>query len=363
HIAAKDNLIEIAEALIRADADINLKDKYGATPLHYASAYGYFYMCDLLIYYNASIDDRTEDGNTPLITAVFAGQADISDLLLQSGASPDTPDNKGFTPLMVAAQNNDTLLIGLLLDAGCELNAINTYKYDALGLAIRNNNYKAYKYLINSLKPADYKNNNIISPVLIARKYGRTEILEELKESGFTEPPRLNFDHVKINAGIKASFRDYYTRLGISIKEPLLKLMLNAGFELKPMYSKVLVKYSSDSFYQYFDKRYVLFAGAGKEFKLYEDFRKGNFSLDINLNVGYMMSSQYRGTYIKPPDKLRIMPQTVIRWNRGKINVYAGYEFMKTDLYRIGPSWFTLGVYYDIYFDKMRSPIKTIKWY
>ena len=363
HIASKDNMLEIAEALIRAETDINLKDSHGATPLHYASAYGYFYMCDLLLYYNADIEARAEDGSTPLIASVFSEKADVCDLLLQSGSNPNIPDNEGYTPLMIASQNNDTLIMSLLLDAGADINAINAYNFDALGMAIRTNHYEAFKFLLELADPEQYKNSNTISPVLIAQKYGKTKILEELKEAGFSEPTKFAFDHVKIQAGIKTSIRDHYTRIGLSFKNPLLKLMVNAGFELKPMYSRVLVKQSSETYYQYFDKRFIIYAGIGREFKLLENYSKGNLLLDLHLNAGYMMTSEYRGTNIKPPDKVRLMPQVVLRWNKGKFNVYGGYEFMNTDLYRIGPSWFSFGLSYDIYFDKMRSPVKKIKWY
>jgi len=363
HIAVKDNMPGIAEALIRADANINIKDPAGATPLHYASAYGYLYMCDLLLYYNADYEARAKDGTTPLIASVYSGQANISDLLLQTGASPDMPGNEGFTPLIIAAQNNDTLMMNLLLKAGASPFVSNNYRYDALGMAVRNNHYEAFKFMMEMAEPGRYTNSSTISPVVIARKYGRAKILDELENAGFTGPAKLSFDHVKIQAGIKTSFRDYYTRVGISIKDPLFKLMINAGFEMKPSYSKVLVKNTEDSFFQYYDRRYLVYAGAGKELRLIENYSEGNLSLDLNLNAGYMMVSPYRGTDIKPPDKLRIMPQAVLRWNKNNFNIYAGYEFMNTGLYRIGPGWLTFGVSYDIYFDKMRGPLKTIKWY
>lgn len=362
-IAVKDNLVEIAEALIRKEANINPKDRHGATPLHYASAYGYFYMCDLLIYYNADIEARSEDGSTSLMAAVYSGYADISDLLLQSGASANIPDNEGFTPLMVAAQNNDTLLMNLLLKAGADLDAVNEYRYDALGIAIRNDNYEAYKYLIDRTRPERYADKRVLSPVAIARKFGRSTILSELRKAGFSEAAKLNFDHVAIQAAMKVSPHDYYSRLGLSLKDPLLKIMINAGFELKPMYTKVLVEKDANTYYQYYDRRYVIYLGAGKEFRLYEDYSNGSLHIDLNLNGGYMITSPYRGTNTKPPDKLRIMPEAVLRWRKGNLNIYAGYEYMKTDLYKIGPGWIILGVSYDFHFDKMRSPLKSIKWY
>ncbi len=364
HIAAKDNLPDIAEALIRAGTDINLKDHRGAMPLHYASAYGYFSLCDLLLYYNADIEARTEDGSTPLILAVYGGHAAVCDLLLQHGALPGSPDNKGFTPFITAAQNNDTLIMNLLIDAGTDIYATNEYNFDAFDMAIRNNHHEAYSYLKKRVDPAMYKKTGIASPFMIARKYGRTEILEELKKAGFPQPDKLNFDRVKLQAGIKTSIRDYYTCIGLSIKDPVLKIMINAGFELKPAYNKVLVKYSENSYYQYYDKRYIIYTGAGKEFRLYESFSGGgSYFMDLHLNFGYMMAEKYKGTNIKPDDKLKIMPRAVLRWTSGNFNLFVGYEYMKTDLYRIGPNWFTIGFYYDIYFDKTGSPLKTIKWY
>jgi len=363
HIAAKDNMLEIAEALIRAETNINLEDSHGATPLHYAAAYGYFYLCDLLLYYNANIEARSEDGSTPLMASVYSRQADVSDLLLQSGSNPNIPDNNGYTPLLVASQNNDTLSMSLLLDAGADLNAINDYNFDALGMAVRIGNYEAFKFLLEKADPERYKDNKPLSPVMIAQRFGRTTYLEELSEAGFSETSKFIFDRVNIQAGVKTAIRDHYTRLGLSFKNPLLKLMVNAGFEFKPVYSRVLVEQSSDTYFQYYDKRYIIYSGIGKELKLMENYSTGTFSLDLNLNAGYMMTSQYRGTNIKPSDKVRILPQVFLRWNRGKFNIYAGYEYMNTELYRIGPSWFSLGLSYDVYFDKMRSPIKKIRWY
>ncbi|MCF8222464.1 MAG: ankyrin repeat domain-containing protein [Bacteroidales bacterium] len=363
HIAAKENMLEIAEALIRSGADTDIEDKHEASPLHYASAFGYLYMSDLLIYYDAEIDYRDKEGNTPLLSAVYSAKANTTDLLIQSGSNPDIPDNEGYTPLIVAAQNNDTLIMSLLLKAGANIYATNEYNYDPLTMAIRNNNPEACRYIIDMIDPAVYKKNSKLSPSTVARKYSRKKMLEELAKAGFKESPKLNFDQARIETGFKTDMRDFYARLGVSFKDPLLKIMINAGFEMKPLYNKVLVQTSEDSFTQYYDKRYVLYAGAGKSFLIMEDYDDGKLFADLNLNVGYMMAARYRGTNIKPSDKFRLMPGVRLRWDSGRIDIFAGYDYMKTGLYRIGPGWFSLGASYDIYFDKARGPQKRIKWY
>ena len=55
---------------------MDLPDRNGASPLHYASINGYFEITDLLLYYNASIDQKSDEGITPLLASIMAGYPD-----------------------------------------------------------------------------------------------------------------------------------------------------------------------------------------------------------------------------------------------------------------------------------------------
>lgn len=68
---------------------------------------------------NANLGDR--DGNTPLVVAAGLGFADGVNLLLQYGkARVDEPNNRGETALIRAVHRRDPTVVGLLLAAGAD---------------------------------------------------------------------------------------------------------------------------------------------------------------------------------------------------------------------------------------------------
>lgn len=363
HIAAKYNLIEIGEALIRKGADINFRDRYGCTPLHYTAIYNYLYFTDMLLYYEASTDTRSLDGTTPLMAAVWVGDAETTDLLIQAGANTGIADNQGFTPLLVAAQNGDTLVARLLLTNGADISSINKYNYNALGIAIRSDQIDMTNYLLERMNISNGEYKNAINPVEIARSYSRKEILDILNNQGIKNRKGIGFDHVSFTANSKFNFHDLYLGGRISFADPYYKFRIITGFDFKPAYSKVLLKESDNNFYQYMDKRYLFYAGAGKEFTFYEDYLKGEFSLEAVLNLGYMVAEPYRGTYIRADNSFVLMPSLLVNWNRNPFNFHIGYEYMNTGLYKAGPGWIIAGISVNLFFERTRAPLKDIKWY
>jgi len=55
-----------SELLIAKGADINAKDEYGWTPLHYAAIKGQKEVVELLIAKGADINSKNQSGETPL---------------------------------------------------------------------------------------------------------------------------------------------------------------------------------------------------------------------------------------------------------------------------------------------------------
>ncbi|MFN2378811.1 MAG: ankyrin repeat domain-containing protein [Bacteroidales bacterium] len=364
-IAARYNLLEIGESLIRRGADINFKDYYGAAPLHYAAIYDYLYFTDMLIYYEADRDIRSSDGTTPLMGAVWGGNAEVTDLLIQSGADPSVADNDGFTPLILAAQNGDTLIADLLLRNGASLYSINIHNVDALGISIRSNHQVMTEYLLKKIRmdPPKADTPLPVNPVNIATSYGRKEIVELLNRYGIDQKPPLTIDRITFTGSAKVNIHDLYTGGEISFTDPYHRLRFNVGADFKPWYTRVLDKVEDNLFYQYMDKRYVLYGGITKYFILSENYLKGDYTLDLTLNAGYMFSSTYPGTYVKPDNRLAVMPSVNIRWTKGSFSILGGVEYMGTGLYKAGPVWFRAGLSYNFLLQKVKSPLKNIKWY
>ncbi len=364
HIAVKRNNSEIAEMLVRAGADINIKDRFGATPLHYASAYGYFSIVDMLLYYEASIWLSDNEGTTPLMASVWAGHANIADLLLQKGADPSSKDRDGFTPFLIAAQNGDTLIMELLIKRFVNIYETNKYKYNALDLAIMANHKEAVEFLLKKGDKwtTDY-NNEAINPYSVAVSYSRKDLADMLLKYKIPPAVHKGFDQTNVMTNAKINLHDFYTGINISLKAPLKNIGILTGIDFKPTYSRVLVKKSEDEFFQYFDKSYLLYAGAFKDFSLTDYPLKGNWKATLLVGSGYFFGNKYRGTNLYSEQKFKLIASAGIKYEKNNLLLKAEIEYFSTPFYNIGPLWLRLGTGYTFFRNNIKAPGKLIKWY
>jgi hypothetical protein len=95
HIAAFNDRLDVAKALLADKADVNAKAKNGSTPLHLAAAKGSKDMVELLLANKADVNAVDNDGWTPMHSATTWGHPDIAELLSQNGGkdplAPKTP--------------------------------------------------------------------------------------------------------------------------------------------------------------------------------------------------------------------------------------------------------------------------------
>ncbi len=86
-------------AAIKAGADLNARDMWGETPLHYAAMNGYTDSVEALLAAGADVNAREGFiGNTPLHNAASCRHEEICKSLIREGADLHSPNRYGETP-------------------------------------------------------------------------------------------------------------------------------------------------------------------------------------------------------------------------------------------------------------------------
>ena len=96
--AAVEGNIEAVKQHLAAGTDVNAKEEYGRTPLHFAAS-GQKEVVELLIANGADVNAKDKTGGTPLDEAAGWGRKDIVELLIAKGADVNVIDVNGKTPL------------------------------------------------------------------------------------------------------------------------------------------------------------------------------------------------------------------------------------------------------------------------
>ncbi|XP_074644585.1 uncharacterized protein LOC141901320 isoform X2 [Tubulanus polymorphus] len=111
HLAAIKGDAKQTKKLIKAGADVNVKDFAGWTPLHEACNHGWLDVAKQLLKAGAEVNVQGLDNDTPLHDAAGNGHSKLVELLLRHGANPLQPNTKGKTALDVAANSHITQLL------------------------------------------------------------------------------------------------------------------------------------------------------------------------------------------------------------------------------------------------------------
>src|SRR5690606_31566933 len=120
---------DLVRRLLRARADVDAMNDYGATALGEAAMSGYAEVIALLLEAGADPNLANPEGQTPLMAVARTGNVEAARLLVEAGADVNaTEDWAGQTALIWAAAQGQPEMIRYLIEAGADPDARSTIR-------------------------------------------------------------------------------------------------------------------------------------------------------------------------------------------------------------------------------------------
>jgi ankyrin repeat protein len=190
--ASQQGYDKLAGYLISHGAQVNVKDRWGFTPLHVAKTRA---VAEVLSRHGAYMEARTNSGFTPLRQAVYQMRMDVAEYLLDNGAASNiylnaavgklarvqrmvnrnrslvnASDTDGWTQLHHAAAAGRYEVSAFLISRGADVNFRNKKGDTPLHMAVLRNRADVVRLLMLNNARIDIKNNYGDTPLSIARE-------------------------------------------------------------------------------------------------------------------------------------------------------------------------------------------------
>jgi ankyrin repeat protein/glyoxylase-like metal-dependent hydrolase (beta-lactamase superfamily II) len=122
--------------LIEHGAEVNARDDYQSTPLHFAAYRGLTESMKILLENGAQVDAQNHSESTPLHYAALADRTEAVTLLIAAEATLEIPDDYGRTALILCAREEGGWETAkALIAAGADVNSTDKNGDDSLELA------------------------------------------------------------------------------------------------------------------------------------------------------------------------------------------------------------------------------------
>jgi ankyrin repeat protein len=179
HYAAQHGHIEIVKYLLEAEVDIEAKDINGKTALHLSAEYGHIEIVKYLVEKKADIEVRDKYLKTSAYYAAEYGYIEILEYLIKSRINID-----GFTTLHFASANCYITIVKYLVEKGDDIDARDKYHKTSAHYAVEHDYTETLELLIKYGADLDAQDINEKTPLHYAAEYGYTDILKLLIKYG-----------------------------------------------------------------------------------------------------------------------------------------------------------------------------------
>ncbi|WP_245970092.1 ankyrin repeat domain-containing protein [Wolbachia endosymbiont of Bemisia tabaci] len=217
HIAARNDLVKIAELLIKKGGNVNTADQDGCTPLHCAAHNGHTEIVELLLDTGANVDAVSQAESTALHHAVSAEncQVEIVKAIIEKEAAVDIADKYGRTPLCWAIRNGYPEIAKILLENKADPllghKSFNTLK---LLIELIKNDFKHSKKAEETQQQEDDEYELIKYSLVLRNDCSLTDIAErgafgKLISTWLVDMSNLTESQKELNKKFLSTFKDF----------------------------------------------------------------------------------------------------------------------------------------------------------
>ncbi len=176
---------ELAQFVKTNPTAIKDRDELGDTMLMQAVKYGNKEQVEWLLARDANVNLADSFGETPLAAAAERDSSDVALLLIEKGADVNGGGSSlSGTPLFKAIEKKNDEMIELLQKKGADVNALNFRKDTPLHAAVRVHARSAVEFLLAHGADPAIKNMSGQTPLELARTEGSDRVVELLQAKG-----------------------------------------------------------------------------------------------------------------------------------------------------------------------------------
>jgi serine/threonine-protein phosphatase 6 regulatory ankyrin repeat subunit B len=183
--AAEEQNFQEVKRLVEGGADVNERNSYNSTALHFAAQYGPLEIVQYLVEHNADINGKNWRNETALHYAVKSGSREVVIYLVEHGASVNDINTSDRTNLHFAVECNSLEMVKYLVEHGAKVTREGCRACDTvLYCACRLGNEQIVDYLLQHQAIKDINKKKWASPLKVACSGGHTRVVETLLKYG-----------------------------------------------------------------------------------------------------------------------------------------------------------------------------------
>jgi ankyrin repeat protein len=188
HLAVYAEDAEKTAQLIRAGANVNVRNNYGVSPLAIAAKHANTNILGQLMKAGADPNDKINFINadeTPLMHAARAGNVDAVNMLLLAGAQANARESwNGQSAIQWAAAEGHGAVVEALIAGGADIRQRSNAGTTPFMFAVRKGDVRSVKALLAAGVDVNEKRYDLATPLLVAIINGHEDLVDLLLEKG-----------------------------------------------------------------------------------------------------------------------------------------------------------------------------------